>query len=107
MNCKQREELIQDLSLSNICYLKAKNERVMAENQLNMSDWNKINDARELEDLPKLTNQKARDAYVNDQVNEFRVIEIKRLCEFNRLQRIYENREFLEYKRVKEEVKNL
>lgn len=103
MNCNQLEELIHNLCLAEICYLKAKSNRVQAENNLNLTvDWNKINQLREADELPKISNQKQRDAYISDQISSFKENENKRLVEFNRLQRIYENREFLEYKPVAE-----
>jgi hypothetical protein len=103
MNCKQLEELIHDLCVAEICYLKAKQERVQAENELNLTvNWETINELRATDELPKISNQKQRDAFITDQINGYKEKENQKLVEFNRLQRIYENREFLEYKQMEE-----
>lgn len=99
MNCNQLTELIHNLCLAEISYLKAKQERVQAENHLNLTvNWEVVNGLREQDNLPKISNQKQRDAFISDQINGYKELENRRLVEFNRLQRIYENREYLEYK---------
>ena len=92
------EELIQEVSMKELAYNTARLKRKKQEASCKLeADWKFINTLREEDDLPKITNQSQRDAYIENQIIDLREEEANAQAEYNHVLMIYENRETLGY----------
>lgn len=98
MNREGLIQLISDISIADVDYNKAKWTRVTHEDNITTSiDWKAVNVEREDEGLPKISNEGQRKAYIRSLTEDCRKEEYQKLVEYDRLKRIYENREVLDY----------
>lgn len=98
METNELTNLIHDISIKEIEYYRAKEEREHLESELNIqTNWKTINEENEKEGLPKITNETQRKSYIKLYIEERIREEHTKFLEVENLKRIYENREFVNY----------
>jgi vacuolar-type H+-ATPase subunit I/STV1 len=103
MNSKELTDLIHDVSLAEIQYYKAKENREHNEDEKNLTiKWDTVNDYRSREDLPPIKNETQRKSYIRTLIEDYKHEENCKLVELNNLKMLYENRETLNYKKCDE-----
>lgn len=98
MESENLNNLIHDRCIADIEYLTAKENREKTENDLLLKiNWKQVNDERLKENLPKISNESQRKAFIQNKIYDLKHKENCLYLKVRQLEMIYENREDLNY----------